>query len=101
MNSLAVYLTISLILFLLGLLAIMTRKNAISVLMGIELILNSAGLNFVAFSRFSAGNLNGQTAAIFIVIVAAAEAAVALAIFLNLYRLKATAEVDKANQLQG
>ncbi|MBU0508469.1 NADH-quinone oxidoreductase subunit NuoK [bacterium] len=101
MNSLTTYLTVSLILFLLGLLAILTRKNAISVLMGIELILNSAGLNFVAFSRFTAGNLNGQTAAVFVIIVAAAEAAVALAIFLNLYRLKATAEVDKADELRG
>lgn len=101
MNSLTVYLTISIVLFVLGLLAMMTRKNAISVLMGVELILNSAGLNFVAFSRFSAGNLNGQTAAVFVIIVAAAEAAVALAIFLNLYRLKATAEVDKADELRG
>jgi NADH:ubiquinone oxidoreductase subunit K len=101
MNSLYVYLTVSLVLFLLGLLAIMTRKNAVSVLMGIELILNSAGLNFVAFSRFSSGKLDGQVAAIFVIIVAAAEAAVALAIFLNLYRLKATSEVDKASLLKG
>ena len=79
----------------------MTRRNAISILMGIELVLNSAGLNFVAFSRFSAGNLDGQSAAIFVIIVAAAEAAVALAIFLNLYRLKATAEVDEADLLKG
>lgn len=101
MHSLTVYLCISLVLFILGLLALMTRKNAISILMGIELILNSAGLNFVAFSRYSSGNLDGQAAAVFVIIVAAAEAAVALAIFLNLYRLKATAEVDKANELQG
>ncbi len=101
MHSLPVYLTISLILFVLGLLAMLTRRNAISILMGIELVLNSAGLNFVAFSRFSAGNLDGQTAAIFVIIVAAAEAAVALAIFLNLYRLKATAEVDEADLLKG
>ena len=101
MNSLPLYLTVSIILFVLGLLAMMTRKNAVSVLMGIELILNSAGINFVAFSRFTAHNLEGQTAAIFVIIVAAAEAAVALAIFLNLYRLKATAEVDKANLLEG
>jgi NADH-quinone oxidoreductase subunit K len=100
-NSLPVYLTISLILFALGLLAMLTRRNAISILMGIELVLNSAGLNFVAFSRFSAGNLDGQTAAIFVIIVAAAEAAVALAIFLNLYRLKTTAEVDQADLLKG
>jgi len=101
MHSLTVYLCISLALFVLGLLAMMTRKNAISVLMGIELILNSAGLNFVAFSRFATGNLDGQGAAVFVIIVAAAEAAVALAVFLNLYRLKATAEVDKADELQG
>jgi NADH-quinone oxidoreductase subunit K len=100
-NSLPLYLAVSVILFVLGLLAMMTRRNAVSVLMGIELILNSAGLNFVAFSRFTAHNLEGQSAAIFVIIVAAAEAAVALAIFLNLYRLKATTEVDKANLLEG
>jgi len=100
MNNLTTYLAVSAILFLLGLLAMMTRKNAVSVLMGVELILNSAGLNFVAFNRFHGGQLNGQAAALFIMIVAAAEAAVALAIFLNLYRLKATAEVDKADKLK-
>lgn len=101
MDSLTTYLVISTCLFCLGMLAIMTRKNAVSVLMGIELILNSAGLNFVAFSRFATANLNGQVAALFVVIIAAAEAAVALAIFLNLYRLKATAELDKADLLSG
>ena len=101
MNSMSVYLMISAALFLLGLLAVMTRKNAVSVLMGIELILNSAGLNFVTFSHFSTGNLNGQATALFIIIIAAAEAAVALAIFLNLYRLKASSDVDEADLLQG
>lgn len=101
MHSLTTYLFVSAILFLLGLLAIMTRKNAVSILMGIELILNSAGLNFVAFAKFSAGNINGQATALFIMIIAAAEAAVALAIFLNIYRLRATSEVDKANILRG
>jgi NAD(P)H-quinone oxidoreductase subunit 4L len=101
MNSLTVYLTLALVLFLLGLLAMLTRKNAISILMGIELILNSAGINFVAFSKYTANNLDGHVAAVFIIIVAAAEAAVALAIFLNLYRLKATTEVDQANLLEG
>lgn len=100
MNNLTTYLVISAILFLLGILAMMTRKSAVSVLMGIELVLNSAGLNFVAFNRFNGNGLNGQAAALFIMIVAAAEAAVALAIFLNLYRLKATAEVDKADKLK-
>ena len=59
MNTLPLYLTVSIILFVLGLLAMMTRRNAVSVLMGIELILNSAGINFVAFSRFTAHNLEG------------------------------------------
>ncbi|MDP8228730.1 MAG: NADH-quinone oxidoreductase subunit K [Candidatus Electryoneaceae bacterium] len=63
--------------------------------------MNSAGLNFVMFSRFTAGNINGQVAALFVIIIAAAEAAVALAIFLNLYRLKNTADVDQADVLQG
>ncbi|MFN3821092.1 MAG: NADH-quinone oxidoreductase subunit NuoK [bacterium] len=101
MERLEVYLLVSGVLFILGLLAIMTRKNAVSVLMGVELVLNSAGLNFVAFSGFLGGHIEGQIAALFIIIVAAAEAAVALAIFLHLYRLKATAELDKANLLKG
>jgi len=101
MHSLETYLIISAILFCLGLLAVMTRKNAVSVLMGIELILNSAGLNFVAFSKFTVGNLDGHVAALFIIIIAAAEAAVALAIFLNLYRIKATTDLDQANLLKG
>ncbi len=100
-NELQIYLGIGAILFLLGLLAVMTRRNAVSVLMGVELILNSAALNFVAFSRHSAGNLLGQGAAVFIIILAAAEAAVALAIFLNIYRIFASADVDRADQLRG
>ena len=101
MDSMTNYLIVSALLFILGTLAVMTRKNAVAVLMGIELILNSAALNFVLFSRFTAGNINGQVAALFVIIIAAAEAAVALAIFLNLYRLKATADVDQADVLQG
>lgn len=101
MDQLNIYLSISAALLLLGLFAIITRKNGVSVLMGIELILNAAALNFVAFSRLSVNNLNGQVAAVFIIILAAAEAAVALAIFLNLYRIKATAALDKADILKG
>jgi len=96
-----IYLGVSAILFVLGLLCVMTRKNAVSVLMGVELILNSAALNFVVFSRYTTGNLLGQGAAVFIIILAAAEAAVALAIFLNVYRLLSSADVDQANQLKG
>ncbi len=101
MHCLDTYLFVSAAMFVLGLLAVVTRKNAVSILMGIELILNSAALNFVAFSRFTTANLDGHAAALFILIIAAAEAAVALAIFLNLYRLKASSEVDKANLLRG
>ncbi|MCX6639512.1 MAG: NADH-quinone oxidoreductase subunit NuoK [bacterium] len=100
-NELLIYLGVSAILFALGLLCVMTRKNAISVLMGVELILNAGALNFVTFSHYTAGNLLGQGAAVFVIILAAAEAAVALAIFLNVYRTLSTSEVDKANQLRG
>jgi len=96
-----IFLGVGAALFILGLLCVMTRKNAISVLMGVELILNSAALNFVTFSHYTAGNLLGQGTAVFIIIIAAAEAAVALAIFLNIYRILSTAEVDKADQLRG
>ncbi|MFH1861802.1 MAG: NADH-quinone oxidoreductase subunit NuoK [bacterium] len=100
-NELHIYLGVGIILFVLGLLCVMTRKNAVSILMGVELILNSAALNFVVFSHYTTGNLFGQGAAIFIIILAAAEAAVALAIFLNIYRNLSTADVDKADQLKG
>ena len=96
-----IFLGVGVALFILGLLCVMTRKNAISVLMGVELILNSAALNFVTFSYYTTGNLLGQGAAVFIIILAAAEAAVALAIFLNIYRTISTAEVDRADRLKG
>ncbi len=96
-----IYLGVGAILFVLGLLCVMTRRSAVSVLMGVELILNAGALNFVTFSRYTAGNLLGQGAAIFIIILAAAEAAVALAIFLNVYRMFKSAEVDRVDQLRG
>jgi NADH:ubiquinone oxidoreductase subunit K len=95
------YLIVSAALFSLGIMAVFTRKNAVNVLMGVELILNSANLNLVAFSRFSAGNLDGQIFAIFIIVVAAAEAAVALAIVLSMYRIIKTVNLDRADTLKG
>jgi NADH-quinone oxidoreductase subunit K len=95
------YLFVSAILFSLGIMGVLTRKNAVNVLMGIELILNSANLNLVAFSRFSAGNLNGQIFAVFVIVVAAAEAAVALAIVLSMYRLVKSVNLDQADTLKG
>jgi NADH-quinone oxidoreductase subunit K len=101
MIGLGHYLVISAALFSLGIMAVLTRKNAVNVLMGIELILNSANINLVAFSKYSAGNLNGQIFAIFIIVVAAAEAAVALAIVLSMYRIMKTVNLDRADTLKG
>ncbi len=101
MIGLTQYLVISAALFSLGIMAVLTRKNAVNVLMGVELILNSANINLVAFSRFSAANLNGQVYAIFVIVIAAAEAAVALAIVLSMYRLLKSVNLDKADTLKG
>ncbi len=94
------YLVISAILFSLGLLALVTRRNAIMMLMGIELILNAANVNFLAFSRYSALDIHGHVVAVFVILLAAAEAAVALAIVLNIYRTFSTVNVDQINQLK-
>jgi len=96
------YLVVSSILFCLGVFAVITRKNAVAILMGIELILNSANINFIAFNRF--GNfavLDGHIFSIFVVVLAAAEAAVALAIIINLFKNIGTVNVDNAQELKG
>jgi NADH:ubiquinone oxidoreductase subunit K len=95
------YLLVSGALFALGILGLLTRRNAVNVLMSIELILNSANVNLVAFSRYGAGNINGQVFAVFVIVVAAAEVAVALAIVLTLYRLRRTPNLDDADILKG
>jgi NADH-quinone oxidoreductase subunit K len=94
------FLLISGILFSLGVYAILTRRNAIMVLMGIELVLNAANINFLAFSRFTTGTLDGQVIAVFVIILAAAEAAIALAIVLNIFQNFNTVNVDEMNQLK-
>ncbi len=102
MNSLESYLVISSILFSLGIFGIVTRRNAIAILMGIELILNSANINFVAFNRFGGmQKLDGHIFTIFVIVLAAAEAAVALAIIINLFKNAGTVDVDEANTLKG
>jgi NADH-quinone oxidoreductase subunit K len=101
MIGLGHYLFISAALFSLGIMAVLTRKNAVNVLMGIELILNSANLNLVAFSRFSTGSLDGQVFAVFVIVVAAAEASVGLAIVLTMYRLLKSVNLDRADTLKG
>ena len=99
MECLQNYLLISATLFSLGLFAVITRRNAVAVLMGVELILNSANLNFLAFSRFGGMIFNGHVFALFVIIMAAAEAAVALAIIINLYNNYQSINVDEASQL--
>ena len=101
MISLQHYLVVSAALFALGILGVLTRRNAVNVLMGVELILNSANLNLVAFSRYGTGNLQGQLFPVFVIVIAAAEVAVALAIVLTLYRLRRTPNLDEADFLRG
>ena len=100
MIGLGHYLVISAVLFSLGIMAMLTRKNAVNVLMGIELILNSANLNLVAFSKFAVGNLNGQIFAVFVIVIAAAEAAVGLAIVLAVFRTRGGVNVDEVRTLR-
>ena len=99
-NDLSSYLIIGAILFTLGLFTVLTRRNAISVLMGVELILNSANINYVAFSHFSSGNADGQIYAIFVIMLAAAEAAVGLAIILTVFKNRQTLEIDEVSTLK-
>ena len=101
------YLVLGALLFVSGLLTILLRRNAIGILMGVELILNAANINLVSFNRFSHGGsagaplLDGQVFAIFVIVLAAAEAAVALAIFLNFYNNFSTIDVERAQNLRG
>lgn len=94
------YLTVGAILFALGLYTVLTRRNAISILMGVELILNSSNINYVAFSHFSAGSVDGQIYAIFVIMLAAAEAAVGLAIVLAIFQIFHTIDVEAAEALR-
>jgi NADH-quinone oxidoreductase subunit K len=98
------FLTISAVLFALGLFGIITRRNAVMLLMGIELVLNAANINFVAFSRFSpvggAPMMTGQVASLFVIVLAACEAAVALAIVLNIYKRFSSINVDEVDSLR-
>lgn len=95
------FLFLSAALFSIGVVVAITKKNAIIVLMGIELILNAANINLVAFSRFDPQMLQGQVFTLFVMVIAAAEAAVALAIVLKIYNHFKTIDLDKLNKLKG
>jgi NAD(P)H-quinone oxidoreductase subunit 4L len=102
------YLAVGAVLFVCGAVCMATKRNALGVLMGIELVLNGANLNFIAFgSRLlhaegqTSIGLDGQLIALFVIVLAAAEAAVALAITLNFYNNHSTVDVDRADELKG
>lgn len=89
------FLVVGALLFCLGLLCVVTRRNAIGILMGVELILNAANVNFVAFARYSSGSVSGHVFAVFVIVLAAAEAAIALAITLSLFQKSRTILADE------
>jgi NADH-quinone oxidoreductase subunit K len=95
------FVVLSAILFALGLFCVVTRRNALGILMGIELVLNSANVNYVAFARYSQSGYDGQVFAIFVIMLAAAEAAVGLAIVLGIYQTFETIDVDATDRLRG
>jgi NADH-quinone oxidoreductase subunit K len=95
------FLTVGAVLFVAGVVCMATKRNGIGVLMGVELVLNGANVNFVAFSRYTSLALDGQVIALFVIVLAAAEAAVALAIALNFYNNHMTIDVDRAEELHG
>lgn len=111
MIGLSHFLTLSAILFGCGIATILTKRNAIGILMGVELVLNAANVNLVAFNRFSwagapvaegaAPAVDGLMFAMFIIVLAAAEAAIALAIFLNFYNHFTTIDIERARMLRG
>jgi NADH:ubiquinone oxidoreductase subunit K len=96
------YLFLGALLFVCGVVCMATKRNAIGVLIGVELVLNGANINFVAFSRYNAAfEVEGMVFALFVIVMAAGEAAVALAIVLNFYNNHATVDVDSAEELKG
>lgn len=95
------YLLVSAVLFVTGVVCMATKRNGIGVLMGVELVLNGANLNFVAFSRYTPLGLDGQIMSLFVIVLAAAEAAIALAIALAFYNNHMTIDVDRGDDLHG
>lgn len=99
--SLQNYLLVAAIMFTMGVMCMITKRNAIGVLMGVELILTAANVNLVAFSHYGRLGLDGQMFALFVIVLAAGEAAIALAIALNFYNNFVTIDIDRAENLKG
>jgi len=98
--SLSHYLVVGALLFGLGLITVLTRRNAVAILMGVELMLNAANVNLVAFNHFVVGGITGQSFALFVIVLAAAEAAVGLAIVLSIFHTFKTIDVRAADLLR-
>ena len=98
--SLEHFLTVGLLVFALGLYTVLTRKNAIGILMGVELILNAANINYIAFARYGGASIDGQVFAIFVIMLAAAEAAIGLAIVLGIYQNFESIDVEATDSLR-
>ncbi len=94
------FLTVSAGLFALGLFGVMSRRNAVGILMGVELMLNASNINFVAFSRYVEHGIDGQIMSAFVIVLAASEAAVALAIVLAMFRNFGTVNADAVQSLK-
>ncbi len=101
MIPLEYYLYIAAFLFCIGVVLVLTRRNAIVVLMGIELIFNAANINLVAFSQYDPTRLQGQVFSLFVIVIAAAEATIALAIVLKVYQRFKTIRLDDLHELKG
>ncbi len=96
------YLVVAAVLFCCGIFTMMTKRNAIGILIGVELVLNAASVNLIAFDRYLVSHeVDGQITALFVIVLAAAEAALAVGICINLYKNLATVDVDTATKLQG
>jgi NADH:ubiquinone oxidoreductase subunit K len=101
-NQLPTYLYLAVVLFAIGLYGVLARRNLIAILISVELILNAASINFMAFNRFLAPTpAVGQIITLFIMAVAAAEAAIALSIIIAVYRKLKTVNIEQATELRG
>ncbi len=98
--SLIHFLVVGALLFALGIVTVSTRRNAVGVLMGVELLLNAANVNFVAFNRYVMGGVSGQVFSLFVIVLAAAEAAVGLAIVLSIFQTFKTIDVRAADLMR-
>lgn len=101
MPGLTAYLCVAAALFAAGVVTVLVRRNAVAILIGIELMLNAANINLVAFDRFGEGGVQGQVFALLVLVIAAAEAAVALAIILNVFDATDRIDVDQVDELRG